>query len=93
MGPRLGRVEYKTLPIGTTKAEPASMGPRLGRVEYNPPDFLTVSFPSCFNGATLRTRGIHSCGQTIKPHVTVASMGPRLGRVEYSQCSFSRSSH
>ncbi len=58
MGPRLGRVEYQTA-IGRQRyLAAASMGPRLGRVEYTA---IAISFAFtvvCFNGATLRTRGI-----------------------------------
>ncbi len=60
------------------------MGPRLGRVEYFrrvPP--LGRVHP-CFNGATLRTRGIPPQARRMCGWPQPASMGPRLGRVEYS---------
>ncbi len=60
MGPRLGRVEYAIRNRGYSDDRAASMGPRLGRVEYKPVACVTGQFLSCFNGATLRTRGIRS---------------------------------
>ena len=59
MGPRLGRVEYTPTARPCRRVGKASMGPRLGRVEYN----ITIPRGDTgspgFNGATLRTRGIH----------------------------------
>ena len=36
------------------------MGPRLGRVEYSRWQARSISRSDCFNGATLRTRGIQA---------------------------------
>ncbi len=58
------------------------MGPRLGRVEYNSWRGVGIGRFRCFNGATLRTRGILLCRHLADGHL-FASMGPRLGRVEY----------
>ncbi len=58
------------------------MGPRLGRVEYRCGTVARSARTSCFNGATLRTRGIRFAA-AIWRTAAFASMGPRLGRVEY----------
>ena len=59
MGPRLGRVEYTLPPVRDRPAQAsASMGPRLGRVEYRTGRVGENRASECFNGATLRTRGI-----------------------------------
>ena len=58
------------------------MGPRLGRVEYRICNQKHCIRCRCFNGATLRTRGIQIIREGTLS-VEIASMGPRLGRVEY----------
>ena len=58
MGPRLGRVEYRPGYTAGQIAQRASMGPRLGRVEYGSCVRCLIASCCCFNGATLRTRGI-----------------------------------
>ncbi len=58
MGPRLGRVEYRTVRTVLQFNLFASMGPRLGRVEYVRFTEATCDPIQRFNGATLRTRGI-----------------------------------
>ncbi len=64
MGPRLGRVEYPPEPNWEHESTPASMGPRLGRVEYCGTRINASCDQFRFNGATLRTRGIH-CGNLL----------------------------
>ncbi len=59
------------------------MGPRLGRVEYADAAAAMEASIKSFNGATLRTRGIHYPLSLDLKIFETASMGPRLGRVEY----------
>ena len=83
MGPRLGRVEYIATDSGRFPGiQCASMGPRLGRVEYPITSASGLLITNRFNGATLRTRGIHQIAEILATG-WFASMGPRLGRVEY----------